>query len=312
MKPRIGLFASVSLAIIYVILPARSACADSLCGDVNNRWGMLDVMGGEYRINNNIWGSNPGTQCLTLYPNSTYFSLITSTHNSGNVEAGPFIYKGCRWGNCTTASGLPIKVSELNTAPFTWSVDTNGATGVWNVAYDSWFSKTLANATANAAPDGLELMIWINYRGVNPGGSQIATTIINDYNWQVWYRSNSSPPDITYKITTPTNCIALDLKNFIDDAVNRGYLDTTWYLDDFEAGFELWQNGQGLTSKSFAGFVNETFSADFINFAAFAKHWLETDCDGANNWCNGSDYPPEDGIVNFEDLMAFTLDWIAE
>src|SRR5262249_8138130 len=38
----------------------------------------------------------------------------------------------------------------------------------------------------------------------------------------------------------------------IADAVSRGYISSSWYLIDVEAGFELWQGGAGLASKSFS------------------------------------------------------------
>jgi cellulose 1,4-beta-cellobiosidase len=38
----------------------------------------------------------------------------------------------------------------------------------------------------------------------------------------------------------------------VADAVKRGYISNSWYLIDVEAGFELWQGGAGLATKSFS------------------------------------------------------------
>jgi hypothetical protein len=38
----------------------------------------------------------------------------------------------------------------------------------------------------------------------------------------------------------------------IADAIRRGHLHESWYLVDVEAGFELWQGGAALTTKSFS------------------------------------------------------------
>jgi len=195
------------------------------------------------------------------------------------------------------------------TAPFVWSVDTNSAGGTWNVAYESWFSTA-----GGTVPDAAELMIWINYQGSGPGGSYVKTVSIGGFDWGVYHASPWGSWDhyIAYKVTTPTNYVSLDLKDFIDDSVSEGWISTSWYLDNMEAGFEIWRDGEGLTSNSFLGVVNGVFSTDFTNFADFADEWLRTDCNGANGWCDGADYPPEDGSVNIEDLAQFTVYWLAE
>lgn len=167
--------------LLCLVIPLYDARANELWG----QWDSLDVLGGEYRVNNNIWGGNPGSQCVTAYPDSTYFSVTTSTHNASSVQAYPFIQKGPHWGGANTSdSGLPIKVSDVVAAPFTWSVDPNGATGKWNIAYESWFSTA-----GGTAPDAAELMIWINYNGMSPGGSYVKTVSIGGFDWRVYHLS---------------------------------------------------------------------------------------------------------------------------
>jgi len=295
----------VCMLLCSIITPYATQAAE-LCG----RWDSMDVLDGEYRVNNNVWGASTA-QCITAYPDSTYFSVTLSEHDQSGVASYPFILKGCHWGSCTTNSGMPIRISEVTTAPFTWSIDPNGAGGVWNAAYESWFS--LAGGTA---PDAAELMIWINYYGgAGPAGSYQGTVSIGGHSWDVYFVDWTGSAGwyyIAYKITTPANNVSLDLRDFIDDSLARGFLDPSWYLDNMEAGFEIWRDGESLTSNSFLGVVNGVFSTDFTNFADFANEWLRTDCDGANNWCNGADYPPEDGSVNIEDLAQFTVYWLAE
>ena len=41
----------------------------------------------------------------------------------------------------------------------------------------------------------------------------------------------------------------LDLRALVSDAVNRGYIQNSWYLIGVEAGFELWRGGTGLASQ---------------------------------------------------------------
>jgi len=49
-----------------------------------------------------------------------------------------------------------------------------------------------------------------------------------------------------------TSVSNLDLKALITDAVSRGSLNPAHWLLDAEAGFEIWQGGQGLATNSFS------------------------------------------------------------
>ncbi len=243
--------AAVLCVLLYSIIPLYGAQAVEFCNG-----GSVDVMGGEYHVMNNVWGSCPGVgeQCIDVDLDSTYFSVTYSTHTGGCVASYPMVYKGCHWGNCTQDSGMPLKVNEIVTTPFSWSVDTNGAGGTWNVAMDIWFSKT-----GGTAPDAAEMMIWINHAGgAWPAGTKVGTVSIGGADWDVYFVDWTSSTGwyyIAYKRTSTTGDVSLDLKDFISDSVNRGYISPSWYLDAIEAGFEIWSDGEGLTNNSFSASV---------------------------------------------------------
>ncbi len=50
-------------------------------------------------------------------------------------------------------------------------------------------------------------------------------------------------------VDTPTNLIDLDIKAFLDDAVRRGWIETTDYLVSIEFGTEVGR-GKGTTTVS--------------------------------------------------------------
>jgi len=57
---------------------------------------------------------------------------------------------------------------------------------------------------------------------------------------------------VSYVLSSPSSSVTnLDLAPLSADAVSRGYLPTSWWLIDIEAGFEPWQGGQGLAITSF-------------------------------------------------------------
>jgi len=236
--------------LIYSIIPHYAAQAYVLCGPGDT----IDVLDGEYRVLNNVWGADTN-QCIDVYPDSTYFSVIYSEHDQSSVASYPFILKGCHWGgqNCTNNSGMPVRVSSIVTAPFSWDINTAGVSGTWNASYESWFSTS-----GGTAPDAAELMIWIDYGGgAWPGGSYQGTVSIGGFNWDVYHASPWGDWDhyIAYRLITPANYVSLDFKDFIDDSVSRGFISPLWYMDNMEAGFEIWRDGEGLTTNSFSGSV---------------------------------------------------------
>jgi hypothetical protein len=238
------------IIIVLIAFPMKlKAQPVELCG------GSTLVMEGEYNIMNNVWGAQT-PQCIEVYPDSSYFKVSLSEHNNGNdVASYPAIYKGCHWGNCTSKDNpMPIPVREIGSAPFTWSVNTEEASGTWNTALDIWFAELGTGFDYSA-----ELMIWIDYNGgAAPAGSRQETIEIGGLSWDVHFAAWSSWNYIAYKIISPVDSVNLDLRDFIHDAVSRGYIYTPWYLHAIEAGFEIWSDGQGLTTHSFSADVIET------------------------------------------------------
>jgi hypothetical protein len=58
-------------------------------------------------------------------------------------------------------------------------------------------------------------------------------------------------------MTTGTTSVSnLDVGQLAQDAISRGYMSSTCWLIDVEAGFELWQGGAGLATNSFSVNVN--------------------------------------------------------
>ncbi|GAA1981186.1 GH12 family glycosyl hydrolase domain-containing protein [Catenulispora subtropica] len=209
------------------------------------------IPAGDYLIQANEWNST-AQQCIT-YTGGTAWSVSTADFNlstSGAPATYPSIYKGCHWGLCTAGSGMPIQVSKLGSATSSWSTTQPGS-GAYDVAYDIWFNST---PTTSGQPDGTEVMIWINSRGgVQPFGSQTGTSTAAGRNWNVWTGQQTSWKIISYVLNPgATSVTDLDVKALIQDAVARGSINPAHYLIDAEAGFEIWQGGQGLATTNFS------------------------------------------------------------
>ena len=232
-----------------------SAATTSLCQEQT-----ASVASGSYIVQNNEYDSG-AQECVTTDGNADFAVASSSIDNATNGSPGayPSIYQGCHWGNCSSGglSSDPIEVSNLTPGAVTtdWSTTQTGS-GAYDVAYDIWFNQT---PTTTGQPNGTEIMVWLNHNGsVQPFGTEVATNVsIGGYTYDIWYGPQSTWDTVTYEMTSPATSVSnLDVGTLAQDSVSRGYTNSSWYLIDVEAGFELWQGGAGLATNSFSVTVN--------------------------------------------------------
>jgi hypothetical protein len=258
----LALPAGLALAggLMAVSLPAVSseaATTPTLCQQQT-----AHVDSNDYTVENNEWGSSE-PECSTPEGTTGFTVQNSAIANSTYGAPGGYtaIYKGCHWGQCTRDSGLPVKVSDITPGKVTTTWDTvqPGGSNDYDVAYDIWFNST---PTTDGQPNGTELMIWLNHNGpVQPFGSKAASDVsIGGRSYDVWY-GNQGWNTVSYTMDTGTTSVTnLDLQPLIADAISRGWISPSWYLIDVEAGFEIWNGGQGLATKSFSVNVAGTHS----------------------------------------------------
>jgi hypothetical protein len=210
---------------------------------------VVPVNGGEYLVQANEWNSHD-PQCVEVRDDGfTVTRAAFGLPAQGPPASYPSILRGCHWGVCSKGSGLPVLVSALPEVKSSWAV-TVPAGAAYDVAYDVWFNRT---PETRGAPDGAELMIWLDHGGgVGSFGARTGRVALEGATWDVWQGPMGGWNYIAYVRTEPTHAVRdLDLRAFARDAVLRGAVDPAWYLIDVEAGFELWQGGQGMTSHAF-------------------------------------------------------------
>jgi hypothetical protein len=216
------------------------------------------VSSGTYIVQNNEYDSS-ASECVTTDGNADFTVANSAIDNAtdGSPGAYPSIYQGCHWGDCSSGglTSTPIEVSSLTTGKVTTSWSTTqpgGSSNTYDVAYDIWFNQT---PTTDTQPNCTELMVWLNHNGsVQPYGSEVDSNVTvggNTYN--IWEGAQSSWNTISYDMTTGTTSVSnLDIGTLAQNAVSLGYLSSSCYLIDVEAGFELWQGGAGLATNSFS------------------------------------------------------------
>ena len=235
-----------------------TAAGTQLCGQAG--WPEAPVDGGAYIVQNDEWNST-APECITTN-GGQQFSVASSSIDeptTGSPGGYPSIYSGCSAGVCTSGSKMPIRVSDLTpgTVTSSWAT-TQPASGAYDVAYDIWFNHTPA---VSGAPDGGELMIWLAHQGgsgVAPAGDPVGHASIDGYAYTVWAGPGAGGTEqITYVMNSSVTSVQnLDIGDVAANAVSRGYLASTSYLVNIQAGFELWQGGRGLGTQSFAVNIN--------------------------------------------------------
>jgi hypothetical protein len=182
-------------------------------------------------------------------------TVQNGTGVGGAPASYPSIFIGANGGRSTAGSGLPKAVSALGTVQTSWTWAANGASGAYNAAYDVWFSTSSAGDPSLSAPSGGYLMVWLYKPTANsPIGSMIKSATIGGQDWNVWYGNNSSngKPCVSYVAQQNLNSLSFDLNQFIQDAVTRGYVQSSWSLTNVFSGFEIWSGGVGLQTTDFA------------------------------------------------------------
>ncbi|MFC8225401.1 cellulose binding domain-containing protein [Streptomyces sp. NPDC057287] len=246
-----GAAAALVLAAASMLTGASTASAAPVTDCTP--WGTTELQGGEYLYQQNEWNSAT-EQCVEVNPDTGAWSVTKSSFSlptNGAPATYPSSYKGCHWGLCTSDSGLPLRVDELGSVRTDWSTTQVGS-GAYNVSMDIWFNSA---PVTDDQPDGTELMIWMNHRGgVQPIGSRTATVQLDGRTWDVWTGPGASGWKVVSYVLQggATELTDFSVKGLIDDGVGRGSISPAHYLIDAEAGFEIWQGGQGLGMKEFS------------------------------------------------------------
>ena len=185
------------------------------------------------------------------------FSVISGPNcaSSSNVASYPNINYGCAYGACSPGSGLPKQVSALNSVTSSWNFTPGGTSAdSWDIAYDLWFCPT---GTCNSGFNGgVELMIWADYLNLTGYQTPEGTISVGGIKWDLWKAPGGGGAwtYLSYLSETPsaTPLTNLNLLTFIQDAVTKGFLPSTYYLFQIPAGIEIRQGGIPFTSNSFS------------------------------------------------------------
>ena len=248
----IAVIACGSLGAVTSAHP-RPPASKTLCGH-NAHALVQDRAGKWYQIRNPYWRGR-GKSCIRSVDGPGF--RVTGTPQPdpyGRVVAFPDILRGCIWHICTPNSNIPIRVSAIGRAETTWHT-TAHASGTWNVAYDIWFGK---HRMTQGHADGAELMIFLREHGACCFLHDAQRLRVGKY--QYWLMHwNAYDPDfgvswnyIQFRRVVPTSRVnGLRLQLFIRRCERLGLIRPSWWMENVEAGFEVWSGGRGLATTRF-------------------------------------------------------------
>lgn len=209
---------------------------------------------GQYMVQNNVWNdaASGQTQCVTpLWDGEgPVAGFIVEPHDisTGSVPASfPGIVYGWHYGTYFGAYNAPLRVEEVTRVPSSWRFSVPDDVR-YDAAYDLWLHPEPNPPTLEGT---VEIMIWVAERDVTPIGEKIDQIELEGATWEVWFGPNSGFSTVTYRRTEGVSDFSLELTGFVADAVTRSDLEPNWYLLSVEAGFELWQASEPLTTHRY-------------------------------------------------------------
>jgi hypothetical protein len=216
-----------------------------------------NVAGG-YVLQANEYNST-ATFTVTSSGNPDFAVSASQIDASPNVGAYPSIFVGNHFGDISSTDPFPLSTESLvngseSVTTVYQTIQKTSSSDQWDCSYDIWYNSSTTGDQSNGVGSDLEMMVWLNHQGsVQPAGSEVAANVaIGGNTYNVWSGTTSTGNIVTYELSTGATGLNLSLAPLVADAISRGYMATSWYLYDVEAGFELFSGGAGLQATSFS------------------------------------------------------------
>jgi hypothetical protein len=100
------------------------------------------------------------------------------------------------------------------------------------------------------------LDVWLDGTLTPLGGVTASGVNLAGNTWDVWEGTSGGTPIVSYASTTAADSVTFDLNVFTQDAVDRGIIQSSWYLTNVFVGFFIQSGGVGLATTDFYAIVN--------------------------------------------------------
>jgi len=222
----------------------------------------LPVIHGDYSANNNVWNASAAasyTQCINVITTTTGVNAKFDWNvgsNTKTVKTFPEVVFGWHPGydyswqkrSSSTTTKLPVNVGTMPDLTVSGEVTTTCATNCYyDTALDMWFGTS---STPTTWPPATEMMIWTDTNITWDAGTFVGQVDVNGQQYKLYFNpvsvQGASWTSIIYVSVNKQTHLNLNMKSFISDAIQRGYLPASQYLDSVEMGTEVLY-GKGTT-----------------------------------------------------------------
>ena len=208
---------------------------------INNKWGEYKLKKGE------------DYQQIIYYKNNKFgWSYSTPKGDRGVIGYPEVLIGQSPWGGDTTNDYFPIKIKDINTLKSSYNVTMHIQPKMYNLSYDLWFTKNSEISVKNISH---ELMIWEDRNVSKPGGKYITKIKLKSGTYKLYHEyMDRKSENLGVNGWNYTAFIRMDrrrsgnidLKEFIVEMLNRGYITKDEFLTSVEFGNEVC-NASGLT-----------------------------------------------------------------
>jgi len=282
----------------------------------------LDVPEGQYSLTAKATDSNDVSRmsaAVTVYVGTPELSTINVSPSTASIEEGT--------SKQFTASGLD-QFAQPFPATVNWAVSDGGVideNGLFiGMDVGGPYTVSATETTEGILSDTADV-------DVTGGGLCSGTSYYGDYTWEA--SGQSSNPSVTFIPARPGvgDGYVIFYYGFSPGGVKPGYNTSpnTPYQITASAGqtvyfyytYTIPEGGQQSTVGHEHNFVvgdcetilptdcDDDGSVNFTDFACLAESWMQIDCDGGNDYCDGSDYG-QDGDVDIYDLQLLIYSWL--
>jgi hypothetical protein len=254
---------AATLAIGAIAVPSASAAGGQSC--TGGGTPVIATANPFYNVENT--NSPGGSACVTVSASAEAFHVDSTSWDPsapGADTTDPYIgfkaiYTGCKNKACLEPE-YPALAGSVVSEPTSWTFSSNFSqiSGQFDAIYDAFFNTT---PTQQYLPTGGELEVFLNYTSQESalGGTQLPDLTVAGQTYHVWSVVKTAGARTWTRIafqrtsTNKTTSVSnLDMATFIKAAIADGAINPSWYQQDLEAGFEIWQGGVGLSTSAFS------------------------------------------------------------
>jgi glycosyl hydrolase family 12 len=256
-------FGIAALATGAFAVPAANAAGGQSCTGQGNP--VITTASPLYNVENT--NSAGGSACVTVSASAEAFHVDSTNFDPsapGADTSTPYIgfkaiYTGCKNKACLEPE-YPALAGSIVSEPTSWTFSSNFSqiNGQFDAIYDAFFNTT---PSQQYLPTGGELEVFLNYTSQESalGGTQLPDLTVAGQTYHVWSVVKTAGARTWTRIafqrasTNRTTSVSnLDMATFIKAAIADGSINPSWYQQDLEAGFEIWQGGVGLATSAFS------------------------------------------------------------